>query len=1372
MSQKKKDIESTLVEALKRRDAEERRTYLDATCGIDTKLRSEIDSLLRAYEDKNSLLEAPSDLLDEPIAPVTEGPDTVIGRYKLLEKIGEGGMAVVYMAEQEKPIRRKVALKIIKLGMDTKSVIARFEAERQALAMMDHPNIAKVLDAGATETGRPYFVMELVTGVSITEYCDKNNLSTKERLALFIQVCNAVQHAHQKGIIHRDIKPTNVMVTRHEGQPIPKVIDFGIAKATNQKLTEKTLFTRYAHIIGTPAYMSPEQADLGDMDVDTRSDIYSLGVLLYELLTGTTPFSEEELREAGYIEMQRVIREQEPPKPSTKLSTLGETLTDIAKYRGCTPDLLTKAIRGDLDWIVMRSLEKDRIRRYETANGLGMDVQRHLDSEPVLARGPSATYRLQKFLHRNRVQAVAALAIVVVIAVVGVILSEWSEDRRLLARAQEVQDGAILDGARISLSERDFPTALKDVESILDSEHVGPEAQLLYASILVEAQEPNEAIVKLENLLNERPKIAGAAHALLARIYLEGEGRDTGRLSKANEHRQEAEKLLPDIAEAHYLRALTAATIKETLRYLNKALDVGPDHYESRRMRASTHYCSRKFSLAAEDALSLTALNPKNPTGYTLRAAALRELGRREEAISCYSKAIEYTSSGEPQLIDLYSQRRETFMQMERYQEALLDAEKCVLLSGGQEVHQIHVFTTLVSLGRYEEAKAKYSQLYGSLPGRSPAFLAWCGKHVVDTLEAGRELPLPSADEPAFLPILEAKDMYLDLKSKGRRVITDGFHANWHPNQPKLAYSKGVHGVSGVVVHDLESQQSELLFVPGREPLYSPDGQYIAFVRDREVLPLDRLATDEKPDVQPQEQEDIWIMRSDGTEPRRIAHGREHHWSPDSERLFYTTIPYGLHSISISEADAAPVLVLSSPVYHPRVSPDNKYVGYVERNTTLTILDLSSRVMMAKWVSPMRIRQLCWAPNGPQFKPSGGYGDVAASLWIYDLELNDAVRVLIAPEVEWASWSPDGKQYALSMGYPFYDIWIADAEALGPGRTLEEHCLEMVSYYTRRIGATPKDAGNYFNRARYYEYLHDINNCHADMNSYAVLRGQEVQTSGFQFGTPENLGPIVNTPAGEFFPHPSADDLSLFFYRPNSQQCWWATRETKGGPWKTLEKLAPFRFTTFRPGIHIPGMTTADGLELYLHAPGEHSDTDIFVRRREAIGDDWGDPVNLGSVVNSRAGETRAAITADGLELYFRDHYNNFRPGGCGSADIWVTRRATRDDPWSEPVNLGPPINSPAADDCPYISADGLLLFFHSFRPGGLGSGDLYVARRASRSDPWEEPVNLGPSVNSPAAEYSPHLSADGSTLYFEGNRPGGYGDVDIWQVPILRRDY
>jgi len=418
--------EAAIFDAALQLPADQRMEYLDHACGDDAALRQRVEALLKACDRT-------TDFLDEPVAPVApversapaEKSGDTIGRYKLLQQIGEGGCGVVYMAEQEEPVRRRVALKVIKLGMDTKSVIARFEAERQALAMMDHPNIAKVLDAGATDTGRPYFVMELVRGVRITDYCDQNNLSTADRLDLFMQVCRAIQHAHQKGIIHRDIKPSNILVTLHDGVPVPKVIDFGIAKATQGRLTDKTLFTAFEQFIGTPAYTSPEQAEMSGIDIDTRSDIYSLGVLLYELLTGKTPFEAKDLLAAGLDEMRRTIREKEPERPSTRLSTMLEgELTTTATRRGTEPPKLMHLVRGDLDWIVMRCLEKDRTRRYETASGLASDIQRHLSQEPVTACPPSNSYRFRKLVRRNKLAFAAGVSVAAAL-LIGLGVSTW-----------------------------------------------------------------------------------------------------------------------------------------------------------------------------------------------------------------------------------------------------------------------------------------------------------------------------------------------------------------------------------------------------------------------------------------------------------------------------------------------------------------------------------------------------------------------------------------------------------------------------------------------------------------------------------------------------------------------------------------------------------------------------------------------------------------------------------------------------------------------------------------------------------------------------------------------------------------------------------
>ena len=456
-----------------------RAAYLARACGGDVVLRQQVEALLLTHESVGDFLEESPQKTAGELRPATSGGEKVgdcIGRYKLLQQIGEGGWGVVYLAEQKEPVHRRVALKIIKPGMDTKNVIARFEAERQALALMDHPNIAQVYDAGATQSGRPYFVMQLVRGVKITEYCDQHSLSTNERLKLFVQVCHAIHHAHQKGIIHRDIKPSNILVTATlQGEAMPVVIDFGIAKATtSQQLTDKTLFTAFDMLIGTPAYMSPEQAALTSVDVDTRTDIYSLGVLLYELLTSSTPFDASALLKTGLDEIRRVIREQEPVRPSTRLSKLtAPDLTTIAQCRNSEPPSLIRAVCGDLDWIAMKALEKDRTRRYETAYGMALDVQRYLCNEPISARPPSTLYKLQKTVLRNKLLFMG-LGFIALFLVLGLIIVSTSlaKERQARREADAALKQAEADKAEALTAAVKSEQVTKFLENMLQS--VGP----------------------------------------------------------------------------------------------------------------------------------------------------------------------------------------------------------------------------------------------------------------------------------------------------------------------------------------------------------------------------------------------------------------------------------------------------------------------------------------------------------------------------------------------------------------------------------------------------------------------------------------------------------------------------------------------------------------------------------------------------------------------------------------------------------------------------------------------------------------------------------------------------------------------------------
>lgn len=580
-------------------DLEQRAAFLQEACGSDLKLRDRVEALLKAHFDAGNFMQPPTGAY-QPIDPATsataewahEKIGERIGPYKLLQQLGEGGMGSVWVAEQEQPVKRRVALKLIKAGMDSAQVLRRFEAERQALALMDHPNIAKVLDAGTTAQGRPYFAMELVKGIPITQYCDQEQLSPRQRLELFIPVCQAVQHAHQKGIVHRDLKPSNVLIGLYDGLPIAKVIDFGVAKATQQSLTDRTIFTEVGTIIGTIEYMAPEQAELNNLDIDTRADIYSLGVLLYELLTGSPPFSQQKLRGAAFNEMLRIIREEEPPKPSTKLSH-SDQLAGIAAKRQLDPQRLTRAVVGDLDWIVMKCLEKERSRRYETANGLALELSRYLHDEPVLAGPPRAGYRFAKFVRRNR-RSVIAAAVLILAMLAGICGTTWGllqtraerdakEKARELAEVRRIdaekQRNHAAEQARITTAVNDF--LCQDLLRQSDTRQQSASGFARNPDLTVK-QALDRAAASIRDRFRDQPNVESAIRLTIGDAY-RGLGLSAMSLPHAEAAYQTKKSLLgPNDATTLLAQHNLAATLVESGR-LDDAFSELTDVLERRR---------------------------------------------------------------------------------------------------------------------------------------------------------------------------------------------------------------------------------------------------------------------------------------------------------------------------------------------------------------------------------------------------------------------------------------------------------------------------------------------------------------------------------------------------------------------------------------------------------------------------------------------------------------------------------------------------------------------------------------------------------------------------------------------------------------------
>lgn len=1007
----------------------------------------------------------------------TEAPGNQIGRYKLLNVLGEGGMGVVYLAEQQQPVRRKIALKIIKPGMDSKRVIARFEAEQQTLALMDHRYIAHVYDAGLAPSGRPYFVMEYIQGTPITEFCDQHRLTVEERLHLFLHVCEAVQHAHQKAVVHRDLKPSNVLVVMQNDKGIPKVIDFGVARAILQPLTERTFYTEAGHLIGTPEYMSPEQADPGNPDIDTRTDVYSLGVLLYELLTGTLPFARESFRSGGIDHIRKVICEQYPVTPSTRLSkTSVSELTASAQKRRTDARTLKRKLHGDLDWITLKAMEKDRARRYAGVDAMATDIRNHLSNQPVTAAPPRLWYRLRKFSRRHQQTIAACVAAFIILAITAWAVRSYVRAGRQQTYARALEHEQLLTEAQEAFDTRYFALAQQIIVPLLNSPQVGLRAKLLNAQLFLVKQEAEAAIEELESLLNAPADISGQAHSLLATIYLykgaSPSERATEYADKWNYHRLEAEKQIGGTAQDYFLKACATSIVSDKLDLLSKALTKDKNHYTSRRERAYIYLAQHEYEKTLRDATLMMGMRPDDPQGYLLSATALRELGRFEEALMDLKDAIGL----DPNNVKLYTCRWETYTRMGRHEDALLDIRKCVDLEPSDFLHPVRLCATLTALGRYDETQKGYEQYvnrpelaelgYGSsLIGKIgwALFHSQLQKLTFDSLVSGMA-PYPPAEPPivsACGSIYIVKELFESLSRSGMRLVNQAFHPSWSPDGNKLAYSMGFALTNAVAMLDMQTGKSELLTLPGKDPEWSPDGKIIAFSRSGTFLPLQRL-TGLGVEIfymrygpANTSNDEVWIMDMESRSLRRIDYGGWPHWGQKSGRLYYTsrrdqhyTEPHTLYSIDLDDPKAQAQIELHNCSLFPVVSPDERYIAD-HQFRELRIFEQATGRIVHRWLIPPRPRfglYVNWLPDGHRLSVCG-WESSETGLWVYDMKTESAVKVMgiYSTTARWSSGAHP--KLAVAFGSPLTEIWMweledgfSTAESVGLAQNVEEHC--------------------------------------------------------------------------------------------------------------------------------------------------------------------------------------------------------------------------------------------------------------------------------------------------------------------------------------------